>query len=218
MRRRRARYNIPPGVRRQLSRRRWTRRGIASALALLALSVALDRWGVFNHHGDDWANYDRQVVLVSRVVDGDTVHVRRAGELSEDTIRLLGIDAPEVSHAPGGVDAHWGRASTRALEERIADKSVTVRLDATQTRDKYGRLLAYLYISDAENVNLWLVQNGHAYAHRIYPHSMQRQFEQAEDEARSKGRGLWAEVTEPQMPAWRQSWLAERRAARSRGW
>ena len=77
---------------------------------------------------------------------------------------------------------------------------MTVRLDATQTRDKYRRLLAYLYLDDTENVNLALVRDGHAYAHRMYPHAQRRQFEQAEDEARGKGRGLWAEVTEPQMP------------------
>ncbi len=43
---------------------------------------------------------------------------------------------------------------------------------------------------------------------------MKPQFEQAENEARKKGRGLWSDVTEKQMPPWRQKWLAKQRDER----
>ena len=95
-------------------------------------------------------------------------------------------------------------------------KPVTLRLDATQTRDKYRRLLAYVYVGDAENVNLALVRDGHAYAHRVFTHSLRRQFEQAEDEVRRKGTGLWADVTDEQMPAWRQRLAGRTCGRRSR--
>lgn len=211
MRLRRRRYVVSDAVTRQLRRRRLTRRGVVVALVLLALSTLLDRFGVFRYRGDDWGNFDRQDAVVTHVVDGDTVRIRRSPAASEETVRLLGIDAPEMRHDDGSGPAHWGREATAYLRTLIDDKPVTVRLDATETRDKYQRLLAYLYVSDGENVNLALVRDGHAYAHRSFAHSLRRQFEQAEDDARGKDRGLWATVTEGEMPPWRQRWLADRR-------
>lgn len=197
------RYDVPHHVAAQLRRRLWRRRGLIFGLiALLAASLA-DRFGCTHYRGDDWEHYDKQSVEVIRVVDGDTVRVRRP-DASEDTVRLLGIDAPEHN-------AHFGSESTAHLKEILEHHTVIVRLDATDTRDKYGRLLAYLNSSDSEHVNLSLVRDGYAYAHRMYPHALKRQFEQAEDEARNKKRGLWVELREDQQPAWRQKWLAEKR-------
>ena len=204
MRLRPPRYDVPETVARQLRRRRWTRRGIFVTLLLLALTTFLDRWGVFRYRGDDWGNFDRQEVVVTRVVDGDTLHVRRSAASAEETIRLLGIDAPEH-------DAYWGPQAAAQLQQLTANRPLTVRLDTTETRDKYGRLLAYLHLADAEIVNLALIRDGHVYAHRSFTHALRRQFEQAEDDARGKGRGLWAMVTETQMPQWRQRWLEQRR-------
>lgn len=211
MRLRRRRYEVPEPVARQLKRRRWTRRGIFSALLLLALSTLLDRVGLFRYRGDDWANFDRQAVVVTRVIDGDSVRIRLSPASPEVPVRLLGIDAPEMTIQGGTGPPHWGPESAAYLRGSIEGKTVTLRLDTTQTRDKYRRLLAYLYVGDAENVNLALVREGHAYTHRMFTHSLRRQFEQVEDEARGKSRGLWAGLREPQMPAWRQKWLAERR-------
>ena len=218
MRLRRRRYDVPDTVTRALRRRRWTRRGVFAGLALLALSTLLDRFGVFNYRGDDWSHYDRQPVVVTAVIDGDTLRVRRSATADEEPVRLLGIDAPEMRPDDGGATPdHWAAEATAYLRRVVAGSggTVTLRLDSTQTRDKYRRLLAYAYVGDAENVNLTMVRDGHAYAHRLFPHALRRQFEQAEDEARGKGRGLWADVKEPQMPAWRQHWLADRRAQRA---
>jgi endonuclease YncB( thermonuclease family) len=202
------RYAVSESVGRQLARRRWTRRILLFAVIALALSAVLDRLGVFRFRGDDWSNFDRQIVVVTSVIDGDTVRVKRSTDSPEETVRLVGIDAPEAHPPP---PAHWSGESTQRLRELAQGKSLTVRLDTTQTRDRYRRLLAYLYANDAENLNLTLVRDGHAYAHRDYPHSMRRQFEQAEDEARAKSRGLWADLNEDQMPQWRRRWLAELR-------
>lgn len=211
MRLRRRRYVVSDAVTRQLRRRRLTRRGVVVALVLLALSTLLDRFGVFHYRGDDWGNFDRQDAVVTHVLDGDTVRIRRSPAANEETVRLLGIDAPEMRYDDGSGPAHWGSQATAHLRALIDGEPVTVRLDATETRDKYERLLAYLYLGNGENVNLALVRDGHAYAHRSFAHSLRRQFEQAEDDARGKGRGLWATVTEGQMPPWRQRWLADRR-------
>ena len=219
MRRRRRRYDVPDTVTRALRRRRWTRRGVVAAVVLVALSTLLDRFGVFNYRGDDWGDFDRKPVAVTAVVDGDTIRVRRSPLAEDQSVRLLGIDAPEMSSGEGrgGPPEHWGPQASDRLRQLVREGNVTLRLDATQTRDKYGRLLAYVYAGDVENVNLALVREGHAYAHRMFPHTMRRQFEQAEDEARGKRLALWAGVTESQMPEWRQRWLADRRARRDGG-
>lgn len=209
-----SRHDVPEAILRQLIRRRWTRRSIFNALLLLTLSAVLDRTGCFRYRGDDWLTYDKHTVTVTRVVDGDTIHVRATLGAQEETVRLLGIDAPEISHSTKEQPAHFGPEAAHRLETLIEGKPVTLRLDATQTRDKYHRLLAYVHAGEADNVNLSLVRDGYAYAHRIYPHSLQRQFEQAEDDARGKHRGLWEDVSEEQMPEWRQHWLSNRRGRR----
>src|SRR5687768_999109 len=132
MRRRRPRHAVPESVVRQLKRRRWTRRGTFVALVLLSLSTFVGRFGVFGYRGDDWAKFDGRTAVVSHVVDGDTVRIRVPPDNSEETVRLLGIDAPETGQPP----AYWGREATTHLAGAVEGQSVTVRLDATQTRDK----------------------------------------------------------------------------------
>jgi endonuclease YncB( thermonuclease family) len=207
MRLRSPRYEVSDTVCRQLNRRRRIRRVIFCLIALLSLSVVLGRLGPLRYRGDDWRDFDQQRVTVTHVVDGDTVRVRLSSAAPEETVRLLGIDAPEISHA-SGEGSHWGLQAAEYLKGIAEGRSVTLRLDSTQTRDKYRRLLAYLYLGDTENVNQSLVRDGHAYAFRTFPHSQQRQFEQAETEARGKRRGLWADLTDEQMPPWRQAWLS----------
>ncbi|MCA1846014.1 MAG: thermonuclease family protein, partial [Actinobacteria bacterium] len=81
---------------------------------------------------------------VSRNVDGDTIHVRVGGR--EDTVRFLGIDTPETKR-PGTPVLCFGPAASERTA-RILPPGTAVRLvtDPTQaTRDRYGRLLAYVY-------------------------------------------------------------------------
>ena len=194
----------------QLRRRRYVRRFTFAGLVLLAVSAVLDRSGLFRYRGDDWRNFDQQTVLVSHVADGDTLIVRPVTGGPETKVRLLGVDTPELkSRSRGG--EHWAREALRYTESRIEGKKVTLRLEPTRTRDRYGRLLAYVYAGDADNFNLDLLRDGAAYADRRFPHTLRAQFEQAEAEARRKGRGLWNGVTESQMPAWRRDWLNGRR-------
>jgi endonuclease YncB( thermonuclease family) len=70
--------------------------------------------------------------------------------------------------------------------------------------------MAYVYLTDGDNLNLDLIHDGEAYADRRTTHSLHSPFEAAENEARNKKRGLWREVTKEQMPAWRQQWMAGR--------
>ena len=208
MRRRRSRDPVPILLRR---RQRFRLAGAVLAVVVAATAL-LDRLGAFGHAGDDWGRFDGQSFVVDRVIDGDTLDLRGGTR-----VRLIGVDAPEFHHdQPERGPDHWAERARNYLAARADDKPVTVRLDGTQTRDRYGRLLAYLYLSDNDPLNLALVRDGQAYADRRFRHAMTGPFEQAENAARSKGTGLWKDVREAQMPPWRQRWLAERRQSRER--
>ena len=202
MRRTRRTSPVPALLRRRLRYRRI----LLAILALLGFSAYFVR-----PSGDDWAIYDRQQFIVTHVVDGDTVDVAAHPAASPTRVRLLGVDAPEMRDA-GGKPEHWAGAAKQYAAARSERRTVTLRLEPTQTRDRYRRLLAYVHLSDGETLNLALVRDGQAYADRRFRHTMRADFEQAENAARKKGTGLWKDVVVSQMPPWRQRWLAERQA------
>ena len=191
----------------RLRRRRTVRRFTFAAFVVLALSAVLDRAGVFRYAGNDWRAFDHKEFVVTHVADGDTLTVRPPGGGAETRVRLIGVDAPELNSRDGGRPDFWATDARDYLRRRADDKRVTLRLEQTDTRDRYKRLIAYVYVGDSHNLNLDLVRDGHAYADRRFPHSMRAQFERAENEARRAKRGLWKDVQESQMPPWRREWL-----------
>jgi micrococcal nuclease len=194
-----------PHIDRKLQRIRRTRGGIVAAVLVLILSFVLDRVGVFGYGGDDHRGFHQQTIRIEHVVDGDTVVIKSGGK--DLRVRLIGVDAPELAS-----NDHWADRAKRYLTARTAGKDVVLRLESTETRDRYGRLLAYLYTPEGENLNESLIRDGQAYADRRHPHSFRPQFEAAENEARRAKRGLWKDVTIEQMPEWRQRWLRERQS------
>lgn len=132
---------------------------------------------------------------VERVIDGDTIRVRARG--FQDTVRLIGIDTPETHHPRKGVECFGPEASAGTGRMLPVGRAVTLRADPGQdTRDRYGRLLAYVYLGSragADSVNRALVAEGFA---RVYVYGGRRflyagSFEAAERAARAAGRGLW---------------------------
>ncbi len=119
-------------------------------------------------------------------------------------MHLLGVDAPEL---PGD---YWADHAARYTAGRTADRTVTLHLDPIGWRNDRSELLAYVFITDADNLNLDLVHDGQAYADRRVNHSFHAPFEAAEKEAREKKRGMWKSLTDDQQPAWRREWLKTR--------
>lgn len=119
--------------------------------------------------------------VVSRIVDGDTFECRRAGR-----IRLIGMDTPELSQAA------FGAMATQALAALIpVGSSVELERDV-ELRDRYGRLLAYVW-ADGLLVNWMLVRQGWAVL-LTYPPNVQyvEWFTAAQQQAREDRVGLWA--------------------------
>ena len=128
---------------------------------------------------------------VARVVDGDTIHVRLS--TGEETIRLIGIDTPET-HKPNTPVECFGVEATKSMQ-RLLPVGTAVRLERdAEPRDRYGRLLAYVYRSkDSLFVNLAQVQAGYAAAYTYPPNVAHADtFVRAAADAREAGRGLWS--------------------------
>jgi micrococcal nuclease len=199
-------------IERILRRRRALTASAWVALALLFVSIAVSQCGLLERRqrartGSDWATFDKQRFLVTRVADGDTITVRSPA--GDTQVRLLGVDAPEVYRDGQSYPDHWADRAAAYMRARAEGRYVTLQLDPPQTRDRYDRLLAYVYLSDTDCLNMDLVRDGQAYADRRFKHAFKPQYEMAENEARKKGRGLWKDVTVEQMPPWRREWLRE---------
>lgn len=121
-----------------------------------------------------------------RAIDGDTLDAR-VGEFVE-RVRLLRIDTPERDE-PGYDDAR------RSLERsaRSGDGSLTLTSENQHLeRDQYGRLLAYVFLSDKRNLNIELVKRGWSTYYTKYGYGQYRtEFERAEADARESKSGLW---------------------------
>lgn len=179
---------------------------ILVAVVALAMGLVADRLGCLRYRGSDHEIFDQKTVMVIHVVDGDTVRIRRGPADDQVLVRLLGIDAAEMNYRTDSPPEHFAEQATRYLRNRVEGRSVILKLEPLETRDRYDRLLAYLYPTPNENLNLTMVRDGQVYADRRFRHTYRTQFEQAENEARHAGRGLWKSVRTEQMPAWRQRW------------
>jgi endonuclease YncB( thermonuclease family) len=116
------------------------------------------------------------------VHDGDTVTV--ATPKGREKIRLLGIDTPELAQAP------WGERARAFTERLVQGQEVRVETDV-QPRDRYGRLLGYVYVGDTF-VNLEVIRSGHAMLLTYAPNVRHVEaFMAAQTEARTKGLGVW---------------------------
>lgn len=124
---------------------------------------------------------------VVRVVDGDTIHVRIGARL--ESVRYIGVNTPEVHHPTRGEEA-GGREATAVNRQLVAGKQVRLELDV-QGRDRYGRMLAYVWIGDVM-INAELVRLGYAQVMTIPPNVRhQALFVKLQRDARDADRGLW---------------------------
>jgi micrococcal nuclease len=123
--------------------------------------------------------------VVTGVVDGDTVTVRLAGGKSE-RVRLIGIDAAERG-------ACFASAATARATQLALSQPVVLRGDRTQdTRDRYGRLLAYVWLPGGRDLGYQLVAGGFAkvYVYRL-PFERLAPYRSAESRAKSVPAGAW---------------------------
>lgn len=127
----------------------------------------------------------RQVV---RVIDGDTIELD-GGE----KVRLIGVDTPETVHPNKPVE-YFGKEASKFTKNMVEGKFLKLEYDWQRT-DKYGRMLAYVYLLDGTFVNAEIIKQGYGFAYTKYPFKYLEKFREYERQARENHRGLWAQKT-----------------------
>lgn len=150
----------------------------------------------------DWNPNSKTVIIISnttamssttykvtRVVDGDTIKINFNG--IEESLRLIGIDTPESVHPDASRNVMEGHIASNYTKTLLEGKNIELEFDA-QERDKYGRLLAYVYINGTM-VNKLLLKEGYAQV-STYPPNVKYvdEFNQIQRLARENNKGLWS--------------------------
>jgi micrococcal nuclease len=155
---------------------------IVSLLAAFALQVA-------------HAQSAGTTASVVRVIDGDTVDVRLENG-STDRLRLIGIDTPEVVDPRKPVQC-FGREASAHAHELLDGQTVSIDTDPTQgDRDTFGRLLAYVWLSDGRNFGEVMIADGYAHEYTYdLPYAYRDSFTAAQTSAITSQAGLWSPGT-----------------------
>jgi micrococcal nuclease len=134
-------------------------------------------------------------VVVVGVVNGDTVEAQFE-DGNGDTVRLIGIDAPDLADGGRPAECFGPEARDRAWE-LLGGQVVTLELDSSQEeRDPFGRLLAYVYLPDGRNFAAVMLAEGYVREYSAWgPYGYQSTFQAAQQAAIRGQRGLWAPDT-----------------------
>lgn len=141
-----------------------------------------------------WQKYFQNVsdqkspVVVRRVVDGDTIELE-----NDEMVRYIGVNTPESVDPRRTVEC-FGKEASAFNKKLVEGKKVILERDVSD-RDKYGRLLRFVYLEDGTFINEVLVREGYAFV-ATYPPDVSRQdlFRSAEKLARDEKKGLWSET------------------------
>jgi micrococcal nuclease len=139
-----------------------------------------------------------EIGKVVTVVDGDTIKVELPSDV--ETIRLIGIDTPETVHPQKPVE-HFGREASAFTTRLALGRVVRLEDDAEGTnRDKYGRLLRYVFLPGGELLNAEIIAQGYSHAYTRFPFSRMEEFRGLERAAREGNRGLWGTPAPTTVP------------------
>ncbi|MEI7818827.1 MAG: thermonuclease family protein [bacterium] len=135
-----------------------------------------------------------KLVAVEKVFDGDTIAVTINGR--SEKVRFIGIDTPET-HDPRKTVQCFGQEASDWTKANLTGRSVRLEADSSQgVRDKYDRLLAYIWRDDGLLVNRALIEQGYAHEYTYQTsYKYQAEFRNIEKQARENNRGLWSSAT-----------------------
>jgi micrococcal nuclease len=126
---------------------------------------------------------------VVEVYDGDTIGVHMDG--TTEKIRLIGVDTPETHHPNKPVQC-FGQAASDYTTKNLSSKTVRLEADPMgDNRDRYDRLLRYVYLPDGTLWNRKLISDGYGFAYTSFAFGKSTDFKQAEQTARQTNAGLW---------------------------
>lgn len=170
-------------------RRKW----LALILLLLGLGLPLSQaWPKSGLMGQAQQAIIRQqpgFYSVAYFVDGDTIAVNMNGQVEK--VRFIGVDTPET-HKPNTPVQCYGPAAAAFTKNTIGHNPVRLVADPLSTdRDRYNRLLRYVFLPDGTDLNEKLIQNGYGFYYPYFPFTKSEEFAAAEASAQSARLGLW---------------------------
>jgi micrococcal nuclease len=156
---------------------------------------------------DDFSRYNELTVSCVKVLDGDTADVnipdlKAQKNQAYTRIRFWGIDTPEIDHGPNKPAMYFGYEAAEFARKQLLGKKVRLEMVQGKTRDRYGRLLAYIHLPDGQMYNRLALTNGFAYADYRFKHPYIEEFFGLEASARKNLAGLWKQVQPDQLPYW----------------
>ena len=162
-----------------------------------------DRAGIFGSASEnDFERYHNKTFLVVKAVDGDTIDIDIPDQKKESfhtRIRFLGIDTPETVK-PGHPVEHFGPEASRFTKQAVLGKWIRIELLPHRTRDKYERILGYVYLPDGRMLNRELIARGLGYVYPSSDHPRNVEFEKLQRDARKNSVGLWKNVKHEDLP------------------
>jgi micrococcal nuclease len=166
-------------------------RWISFATALIVLGIAASQhFGWLNGVQQQVAKAQPGLYAIDHFVDGDTIAVKMDGKT--ETIRMIGVDTPET-HKPNTPVQCYGPAAAAYTKNLIGTASVRLESDEKSTnRDRYNRLLRYVYLPDGRLLEAELIKNGYAFAYVDFPFTKSNDFVSYQTAARTANKGLWA--------------------------
>lgn len=121
--------------------------------------------------------------------DGDTIDVMVDGKT--ETIRFIGVDTPET-HDPRKAVQCFGKAASQYTKDLIGNQPVRLEADPlSSNRDRYNRLLRYIYLPDGRLVQAEIIKNGYGFAYTSFPFTKIDEFTLLQRQAREQNKGLW---------------------------
>ena len=135
--------------------------------------------------------FAKEQVEFSKCVDGDTFKINYNGTVTK--VRLIGVDTPESVSSNKSKNNKYGVEASNYTKERLEGQTVYLEFDVQKT-DKYGRLLAYVYLEDGTMYNKELLEKGYAQI-ATYPPNVKYvdEFTQIQKQAKENKVGFWAE-------------------------
>ncbi len=183
-----------------------TKRGkLALASFVIALLIAgAQQLGWIETVGDSLEESQPGLYTVTDFSDGDTITVDMNGK--KEKIRFIGVDTPET-HKPNAPVQCYGPAASAFTKNLIGTNKVRLEADPLSTnRDRYDRILRYVFLPDGTFVNERLIRDGYGFYYPYFPFKKSGQFEIAQDKAKSENKGVWGNCTPTQTD--KGGWLS----------